>query len=351
MTNGGTEKIIFLLFDICVTVFVIGGLIGTVWMYSGQPFPGSPPLVVIETGSMMHEEEPFGRLGYIDPGDIVIAKAVSHRNDIVSYCEAKNKLKHHKMYGDYGDVIIYKPMGKKNRIPIIHRAICWVDYNEKYKTYTIEEYGIYNATSINIPELGLYGVKFSHSGFITKGDHNPCCDQSPLAGICREPVKIEWIIGKAEGELPWFGSIKLFFENSHQEVPSDSWICLSLTIALLIAIPLAMDLRDYLREKRGFNPSEGWIEQIGKDPATRIKVLKKASIIYWIIFVFMIPLYCIYQFLIIVPLLLILVNIYTALLIREDVKRWNKEFKIWPLLSCIGGPLVLTLYYIKTKER
>jgi len=351
MSDNNSGRALLAVFDICVTLFIIGGIIGSVWLYSGQPFPGSPPLVVIETGSMMHEKEPFGRIGYIDPGDIVIAKAVHDRDDIISYCEAKNKFKQYKRYGSYGDVIIYRPMGSKKLVPIIHRAICWVDYDEKNGTYTIEEYGIYNATSVDIPELGLHGVKFSHSGFITKGDHNPCCDQSPLAGICREPVKMEWIVGKAEGELPWFGSLKLLFENSHREVPSDSWLCLSISIIIMITIPMVLDVKDYIRERRGFTPREGWLGQLGKNPAMRKKVLKKVTTLYWILFISLIPILYLYPFLLIIPSLLILANLYAALLLIEDKKRWNKNSSpAWPVLSCFASPLILTLYYMRIRK-
>ncbi|HEC94907.1 MAG TPA: S26 family signal peptidase, partial [Thermoplasmatales archaeon] len=204
------NKIPSIVVEIAVAILILGGIMGSIWLYSGQPFPGSPPLVVIESGSMMHENEPFGRLGTIDPGDIVLAKAVHQKEDVITHGGKFGGARFvgsdgYKTYGDYGDVIIYKPMGRTDVLPIIHRAMCWVEYDENTGTYSVQEYGIKNATSVTIPELDLYGYQPDHSGFITKGDNNELPDQHPNARICEEPVKLEWVIGKAQGELPWFG--------------------------------------------------------------------------------------------------------------------------------------------------
>ena len=233
-------------------VLILGIVMGGIWIYSGQSFPGSSPLVVIESGSMTHENEPFGGLGTIDPGDIVLAKAVHTRGDVITYASTKS----YRTYGDYGDVIIYKPLGRTDLTPIIHRAMCWVEYNADTDTYTVEEYNIINATSVTIPELHLYNYKPAHSGFITKGDHNLYPDQHPDAQICREPVEVNWIIGKAQGELPWFGALKLMLSKNEEggwgasEVPGDSWTCLIISIVILLSIPLSLDIRDYLRERK-----------------------------------------------------------------------------------------------------
>lgn len=350
--------------DISVAIFIIAGIMGTVWLYSGQPFPGSPPLVVIETGSMIHDEAPFGRIGTIDPGDIVIARVVHSKDEILTRGGNFSKARFigeegYRRYGDYGDVIIYKPMGREDRVPIIHRAVCWIEYDEKNGTYTVEEYGIYDATSITIPELGLYNVRFNHSGFITKGDHNDFCDQHPILKneICPEPVKLEWIIGKAEGELPWFGSLKLLFEHMRDpvghplEVLQDSWICLSISIAILVVIPLSLDIRDYLREKRGLTLPERLIDKIGRDPKIRKTVLKKVMIVYWIAFIPSIVLFYIFNFMLIILVFIILANLYTASLILEDGRRWKVvNSKFWAVLACFTGPISLTLYYSKIRN-
>ena len=254
---------ISLIRDILIALIVVLIILTALWAYTGQWF--STPMVVIESGSMMHPNEPFGRLGTIDAGDMVLRVKVNKESDIVTYGAAKDQGKRGlKTYGDYGDVIIYQKYGNPNDEQIIHRAMCWIEYNEEYKTYTVEEYEIINETSINITELGLDEYKPHHSGFVTKGDNpftNSECDQT--GGICDEPIKPEWISGKARGELPWIGTINLFFndlmsgsfwdeekETTVGNVESDCLTCLILLIAVLISIPIALDLYSYYRGKK-----------------------------------------------------------------------------------------------------
>jgi signal peptidase I len=259
------EKITFVR-DILVAVLVVLLILSILWGYTGQWF--GAPMVAIESGSMMHAEEPFGRIGYIDAGDMVLLVKVNKQSEItvrgdISYLE-DDSLNRFFSYGDYGDVIVYQKYGRTNEEQIIHRAICWINYNSN-GTYTVEEYGIHNASSVTISEIGLNNYKPSHSGFITKGDNpktNDRCDQA--GGICSEPIKFEWITGKARGELPWVGTINLLFndiisgsffnENERPtvyNVPQDSIISLVILIIVLVSIPITLDIYDYYREKKG----------------------------------------------------------------------------------------------------
>jgi len=253
------EKALLFIRDIIISIGIVGLILAALWGYTGQ-FPHSP-MVVVTSGSMMHEDAPFGRIGTIDPGDLVLVKRVNDREDIITRGSRENPVTKHRTYGDYGDVIIYYPMGNEERVPIIHRAICWVEKNGD--TYTVKEYGIYNEKSINIPELHLSNYKPANSGFITKGDHNEYPDQIPNGGICAQPVKIDWIIGKARGELPWFGLIKLmifgngegYSGNDAKRVgkavaPADEWICLGISLAILIGVPTGWDAYIYYRNYR-----------------------------------------------------------------------------------------------------
>lgn len=254
---------ISLIRDILIALIVVLIILTALWAYTDQWF--STPMVAIESGSMMHPEEPFGRLGTIDPGDMVLLVKVNKEGDIVTYGAAKAQgKKGPKTYEDYGDVIIYRKYGDTNDEQIIHRAMCWIKYNEEYKTYTVEEYEVINETSVNITELGLNNYKPRHSGFITKGDNpftNSECDQ--IGGVCNEPVKLEWVSGKARGELPWIGTINLFFsdlmsgsfwdeekEVTVNNVETDCIICLILLITVLISIPITLDLYSYYRVKK-----------------------------------------------------------------------------------------------------
>ncbi len=212
--------------EIVVLMLVVLLLASSLWLYTGQPFPKAP-MVVIESGSMMHYDHPYGRLGTIDPGDIVLVQAVHLQGDVRTREREKNN-DGKKTYGEYGDVIIYRPMNRTDRTPIIHRARCWVEVVSTTGgvRYNVPDYGISNAQSINIPELRLDNYKPANSGFITAGDHNlemgSGADQS--GGICAQPVKVEWIIGKARGEVAWLGAFKLAISGNSGAAPEGDWI-------------------------------------------------------------------------------------------------------------------------------
>jgi len=97
-------------------------------------------------------------------------------------------------FGDYGDVIVYRPNGADSVHPIIHRAMIYLD------TEGVIESG-----------LGAYYDE-PHGGYITKGDNNPYTDQPNLmiSGIgVIEPVKEEWVVGKALAAVPLIGYLPL----------------------------------------------------------------------------------------------------------------------------------------------
>jgi signal peptidase len=247
--------------DILVAVAVVLVILTALWGYTGQWF--GAPMVAIESGSMMHLDEPFGRVGTIDAGDMVLLVKVDGFDDIIPQKVAEENDGYYS-YGDYGDVVIYRKYGRTDEDQIIHRAMCWVEYNED-ETYTIESYDLFNVKSITIPELGLSNYKPSHSGYITKGDNPVTNDRSDQAGgICAEPIKLSWVTGKARGELPWVGTVNLLFNDiingafwnnmiapTVYNVPQDSMICLVLLISVLISIPVSMDVYEwYQKEQR-----------------------------------------------------------------------------------------------------
>ena len=254
-----------LLRDVFVALLLVLIVLIALWSYTGQWF--GAPMVAIESGSMQHLDEPFGRLGTIDAGDMVLLVKIDEKSDIEPYAE---KNKDNMQYGKTGDVIVYHPDGSLVGDQIIHRAMCWVEveYTNGEKTYTIEGTDIINHNAsepLYAPELGIRTfnnqpkkVDWSHSGFITKGDNprtNPTSDQ--IGGIADEPVKVAWISGKARGEIPWIGTINLLFndlvsgeEPTVTNVPEDSLICLVIFIAVLISIPVSLDLYSYFKSKR-----------------------------------------------------------------------------------------------------
>jgi signal peptidase len=200
-----------------------------------------PPIVVIESTSMEHGNAPYGRIGTIDAGDFTFVKKVDSKDEIVTYYRGRSI--GYSTYSNYGDVIIFQKDGKAGT-PIIHRAILWVElnYTENGLRYDIPELGWFGNDSITIKELELQKYQPPHSGFITKGDNNPRCDQKDSL-----PVSFEWIIGVARGEIPWFGSIKLLFDDlttnsaNAGNVRQDCWAMLCVSIAILITVPVAID--------------------------------------------------------------------------------------------------------------
>jgi signal peptidase I len=264
------NKNIMLFKDILGMLFVILIVVILLWSYTGQWFQA--PLVSIESGSMEHTppvhqtNPPFGRIGTIDAGDLVLIKKVNTRDEVITHggsfagAQAENGWQ---SYGLYGDVIVFHPDGNKDITPVIHRAMSWVEitFVNNQRTYTLKEYGIINQTSLPpIPELGLETnaqPQWDHSGFLTKGDNNRLFDNLPNQGIYEssQPIKVEWITGKARGEIPWFGTINLFFSdilkgtNNLKNIPTDSLICFALTIILIIFLFVVIDIKDYLREK------------------------------------------------------------------------------------------------------
>jgi signal peptidase I len=218
---------------------------------------------------MEHPNPPFGRLGTIDAGDMVLVQKVSKRSDIIPHGGPRMGAEAEKgwqTYGDYGDVIVYHPDGDTKTTPIIHRAMCWVDVENTTGeiTYTIQELGIYHQRSLLAPEYGIKDPRYNTpqpitpnwtlSGFLTKGDHNDVIDQ--VGGISNNPVQLRWITGKARLEIPWLGAINLFFSDvlngndTMKNVHEDSWICLGLVIAILISIPIVFDVYEYMKKRK-----------------------------------------------------------------------------------------------------
>lgn len=299
--------------DVSVAAGIVILLLGVVWGYTGQPFPKQMPLVVVESGSMMHgkcqlglfencfrpefENAPFGRVGTIDPGDLVFVKRVRSLEEVEpAFGDGARG-----GYGGHGDVLVYKPGGSSQSTPIIHRAMLRVDVEpdpcrpnasptpckyiiraacspgfaaftndtgwEKYCrgssdpiTLTLHRDGLtIQLTNFPCPS-GATCVGVS-SGFVTKGDNNPGVDQP---GIAPGPVELDWIIGKARGEIPWFGLIKLaLYGNDNYKcragqlcsdpnrapqwtifratAPWDIWVSLFIAVTLLIVLPVGVD--------------------------------------------------------------------------------------------------------------
>jgi signal peptidase len=253
--------------DAGVALAVVASVLVAMYAYTGL----WPPLVVIESDSMMHSEDNVSFIGAIDTGDMVLVKDVDSPDDIITYMEGV--VNGHRTYGDYGDVIVYRKMGSDTTTPIIHRAIVFLEANnddsyrcealrdapsDKWSTsddtdswdhltsmLTIYHVG-YRDSSVGI-DIATILSEFRRAnddptdGFITRGDHNTFVDQSYRATF--SPVDIDWVVGKARGEIPWFGLLKLWFTDSlKSEAPENSVRDLWIAIAVIVIVPIVIDV-------------------------------------------------------------------------------------------------------------
>ena len=220
-------------------LLVVSAVFMLTWVYTGN----WPPMVVIESGSMEHDDNPlypepgFTHIGAIDTGDLVLVKSAGS-DDIVTYLAGKQQ--GYERYGDYGDVIIYYKNGLRgvcsagasldeaecNRqdgewtpaTPVIHRAMAWVEVRDNGSYYLPEVDMEFANGKLVLAEIGLPPgaplTEITQSGYITKGDsvsnrHPDQLTHRDLLGQQVQPVQPGDIVGMARGELPWFGLIKL----------------------------------------------------------------------------------------------------------------------------------------------
>ncbi|MDD1703806.1 MAG: S26 family signal peptidase [Methanoregula sp.] len=167
-----------------------------------------PAVVTIESKSM----DPHMKIG-----DLVVVVQKDRYGAFQTWLEGRTS--GYTKYEECGDVIIYKPNGLTNVHPIIHRAIQYVD----------------GSPVTEIKEQKLIGnYTPPHPGYITWGDNNPDPDQGQAyrnIGVV-EPIKEDWIIGKALFAVPLVGYL-----------PLNIW-------AVAIVVIIAMVLHElYLRSK------------------------------------------------------------------------------------------------------
>lgn len=257
--------------DLVVLVVVFAVLLGGLFAYTHV----WPPAVIVQSSSMMHpdSEVRYGRVGTIDPGDLVLVKSVNAPTDVGTLVE--NSPGH---YGKPGDVIVYYSANARSSTPIIHRAVAWVEptadgFRARWdpasdcvggaaKDASDAHWCDYGPGGVTIPSVGLEHFSPNEAGFITKGD-NPVTNAAPdpVLHISRDAqgrasvVPMEWIEGKARGELPWIGLLKLSLAGKPNEpnppkewthilnayAPTDLWVCLALTLTVIVGGPIAWD--------------------------------------------------------------------------------------------------------------
>ena len=173
--------------DILWVVAVVGGIALVLYLICGT----WPAVVTIESQSM----DPNMKVG-----DLVVVVQKDRYGDFQTWAQGKGT--GYRKFNDYGDVIVYRPNGvsgssipipliSSSPHPIIHRAMMWVEAKDISG----------NISAYYTP----------HAGYITKGDNNKNIDQVALypdIGLI-EPVKEEWVIGKALFTVPLVGYFPL----------------------------------------------------------------------------------------------------------------------------------------------
>ncbi len=254
--------------DAGVAAAFVASVLVAMYAYTGL----WPPLVVIESESMMHSDENVSYIGVIDTGDMVLVKDIDEAADVETYVEGF--VTGHRTYGDYGDVIVYNKLGDPSGTPIIHRAVLYLEANpggdsyrceglrdlpaDKWKVsdeddswdrltsrISIYNYGFRDETvGILVDEiLAEFDRKHTEprSGFITRGDHNSQIDQ--INRISSSPVEPDWVVGKARGEIPWFGLLKLWISNTlKSDAPENSVRNLWISMIVIVVVPIAIDV-------------------------------------------------------------------------------------------------------------
>lgn len=170
------NPVISMLRDLLWVIGVVGGFALCLFLISGT----WPAMVTIESESM---------IPHMNVGDLVFVVEEDRFGPLITQEEGSTS--GYLKFGDYGDVIVYRPNGREELHPIIHRAIEWLDSGEVEDIY---------------PGLNM------HEGYLTKGDNNRAPDQgSYFRGIgLIEPVKKEWIVGKALFAIPLLGYPALY---------------------------------------------------------------------------------------------------------------------------------------------
>ncbi len=159
--------------DVAVTLAFVLAITGALYLYAGV----WPPLVSVEGTSMYP---------HMVTGDLVVLRGL----DRVSVTPGLRAVDSgYRMFGGYGDVIVYSPMGNRSRVPVIHRAVYWVDEGQ---------------------EMWPGGPPAPHAGYITLGDNNFFYDQSTSISP-DEPVRPEWILGVSEYKIPYLGLLRALF--------------------------------------------------------------------------------------------------------------------------------------------
>jgi signal peptidase len=148
----------------------IAVIAGVLFAYSGA----WPPLVSVNGLSMYP---------HMQDGDLILIQKLAPEQ-IQTYDEAKQT--GYQTFDGYGDVLVYRPFGRTDMTPVIHRAISRVNASGP----------MWTGSSLA-----------PNDGFVTQGDNNYLFDQS--CAICpNTPVQDDWILGVARFRIPYLGYVR-----------------------------------------------------------------------------------------------------------------------------------------------
>ena len=164
-----------------------------------------PPMVAIESGSMEPQMYKGDLVFIMDEGRLVPDAAQGDTGVVTAKAGAAAG---YSKFNNPGDVIIYKPDGRDHAVPIIHRAMFWVEEGENWYDEADKQHIRANSCE------QLANCPAPHGGFITKGDNNQMYDQTDSMGTISSPVKPGWVRGTAEVRIPWLGWVRLYFSGA-----------------------------------------------------------------------------------------------------------------------------------------
>jgi signal peptidase len=156
--------------DIVFSAMVVAAVAGLLYVYAGV----WPPLVSVDGRSMLPN---------MKQNDLVVIRGLD-RVDVTTHDQALSTGR--KTFNDYGDVIVYRPFGDPAMMPVIHRAMYYIQEGQP---------------------MWPGGPLAPHSGYITQGDNNFLYDQStPISQ--GQPVKEDWVLGVSELRIPYLGWVR-----------------------------------------------------------------------------------------------------------------------------------------------
>ncbi len=161
-----------------------------------------PPLVAVESRSMTPNMQ-VNDLVFVMEADRFPGPGAHGDTGVVTARAARQV--DYRSFEQHGDVIVYERDGNARQVPIIHRAMFWVEEGENW--YDKADQAYITATECgDSPSEGLRNCPAPHAGFVTKGDSNARYDQvTTLSG----PVRPEWVVGTAELRVPGLGWVRL----------------------------------------------------------------------------------------------------------------------------------------------